>query len=89
MIIFIIIKIVRGKIANSGLRANRTHRKTTAAAAVEPIDVIRIEVQVVRVVRVVGAERTRPVVAPRTDIAETTAAAIARSGKENVVTIRS
>lgn len=52
------------------------------AVVVVDIHIVRVEVQIVRVVRVVCVERTRPVVAVRTCVVERRVVAVARSGKE-------
>ena len=48
---------------------------------VVPVHVARIEVHVVGVVRITRIERTRPVVAVRTSIVETTIVHVTRSGQ--------
>ena len=70
------------------LRADRADRLTVAANAVVPAHIARIEVEVPRVVRVVLAERRRPIVAVVADIVEKRVEAIARSGKKNGVAVR-
>ena len=58
------------------------HRVTVVPVVVVPVGVARIEVEVVRVVRVAAIERRRPIVAPRTGIVEVAIPTVARSGKE-------
>lgn len=55
---------------------------TVVAVVVVPIPIARIEVEVVRVVRVVRIERGRPVVAVGAGIVELAIPAVARSRKE-------
>ena len=56
--------------ASRGLRANSANRVTAAAIVAAPVHIARIEVQVVRVVRIALVERTRPIVAVGTDIVD-------------------
>ena len=67
------------------LRAHRAHTLTVVAVVVVRVDVVRIEVQVTCVVRVVRVERTRPVVAVRTCVVERTIVAIPGSRQENAL----
>jgi len=56
---------------------------TVVAVVVVRVDIVRIEVQVVGVVRIVGVRRRRPIVAVTTPIVETGAIAVASSGQTN------
>ena len=67
------------------LRANRADRLTVVAIVVVPVHVVRIEVEVPRVVRVVLVERRRPIVAVVADIVKIRVVAIARSGKKTLL----
>ena len=65
-----------------------THRPpVVTAAAVVPIVIARVEVKCIRAVRTALVERTRPIVAVRTGVAEAAIVAITRSGEENAVAI--
>ena len=72
-------------LAGAMLRANRTDGLTVVAIVVVPVHVVRIEVEVPRVVRVVLVERRRPIVAVVADIVEIRVVAIARSGKKTLL----
>ena len=63
------------------LLADWADRLSVVAIVVVPIHVVRIEVHVVGVVRIVRIERTRPVVAVRTSIVEVTIVHVTRSGQ--------
>ena len=67
------------------LRANRADGLTVVAIVVVPVHVVRIEVEVPRVVRVVLVERRRPIVAVVAGIVEIRVVAIARSGKKTLL----
>ena len=62
--------------------ADRPHGETVVAVVVVHVGVVRIEVEVPRVVRVASVERTRPVVAVVASIAELVVPTVARSGQE-------
>ena len=62
--------------------ADRPYGKTVIAVVVVHIGVVRIEVEVPRVVRVVGVERTRPIVAVVASVVELVVPTVARSGQE-------
>ena len=72
-------------LAGAMLRADRADRLTVVAIVVVPVHVVRIEVEVPRVVRVVLVERRRPIVAVVADIVEIRVVAIARSGKKTLL----
>ena len=57
------------------------------AAAMDHAVVVRIEVEVPRVVRVVCVERTRPVVAVRANIVELVIPTVASSGQEETPSV--
>ena len=61
-------------------RAHSSDRLTVVAVVVVHVVIVRIEVEVPRVVRVVRVERTRPVVAVAACVVETAFVAVARSG---------
>jgi len=61
---------------------------SVVAAAAVPICATRIENQAARAARVARVERTRPVVAERLCVGQTTIVAIAGSWQENTTTIR-
>ena len=63
------------------LLADWADRLSVVAIVVVPVHVVRIEVHVVGVVRVVRIERTRPVVAVRTSIVERAFVHVTRSGQ--------
>lgn len=58
-----------------------------AEVVVAPVVVAAVEVEEVRVVAVVLAQRARPVVAVRATVVDLRAAAVARSGEKDGVTI--
>ena len=62
--------------------ANGPDRLTVVTVVVVPIYVARVEVQVVRVVRVAGVERTGPVVAVGANVVEVRVVAVPRCGKK-------
>ena len=64
------------------LLADRPNREPIVAIVVVPVLVVRIEVEVPRVVRVVLIEGRGPVVAVRTHIVETRVVAKTRSGQK-------
>ena len=62
-------------------------RLTVVAVVVVHVVVVRIEVEVPRVVRVVRVERTRPIVAVRPNVVEIAIPTVARSGQEETPSI--
>ena len=71
-----------GEMVSAELRADGAHRLTVVAVVVVHVHVVRIEVEVPRVVRVVRVERTRPVVAVVACVVELAVPAVAGSGQE-------
>lgn len=65
-------------------RADRANREPVVTVVVVPrVDVVRVEVEIPRVVRVVLVERTRPVVAVVAHVVEICIPAVARGREEN------
>ena len=63
------------------LLADWAYRLSVVAIVVVPVHIARIEVHVVGVVRITRIERTRPVVAVRTNIVERSAIHVTRCGQ--------
>ena len=64
--------------------SDRAYRLTVVAIVVVHVVIVRIEVEVPRVVRVVRVERTRPVVPVAACIVEAAIVAVASSGQEEI-----